>query len=92
MGFDAPYEGDVIKSGWQNSEFVKLCDELATFQQPKVIDVIFTLLDWNSRFRDAIIENINKSKSLTQNTNQQSNSTLVSDNQLGEVMGITYIS
>jgi len=92
LGVEITDEGDSIKNRWKNEKFEMLCNLLAKLNEPKVTDVIFSLLDWDESSRDNLINNIHNIKSQTIQDNKWHNFSLLSNNQNGANSGVTYIS
>jgi hypothetical protein len=92
LGVKVSDEGDAIKNRWKNDEFDLLCKQLAESYEPKVTDIIFTLLDWDGASRDNLMKYIHKIKGQTLNDNRWHNFSLLSNNSNGANSGVSYVS
>ncbi|NLB87558.1 MAG: hypothetical protein GX793_10920 [Bacteroidales bacterium] len=92
LGVDITDEGDSIKNRWKNEDFDILCNLLAKANEPKVTDVIFTLLDWDGPSRDNLTKYIRQIKTQTIQDNKWHNFSMLSNNKKGANSGVTYVS
>jgi len=92
LGVEITDEGDGIKNRWKNSNFELLCNQLAKSNEPKVTDVIFTLLDWDSVSIDNLMKYIGQIKRQTLQDNKWHNFSMLSDISKGANSGVTYVS
>jgi hypothetical protein len=91
-GLKVPDEGDVIKNRWKNKNFEKLCRELKTFDNPKITDVIFHLLDLSDETREKMVGFIIQTKQKTLRDGKLHSFSLLPDDSFYTHVGVTYIS
>jgi hypothetical protein len=91
-GIEVSDEGDAIKKRIRNDEFDKLCDKLKSVNKPKIIDIIFCLLDWSDDAIEYLIKNIIKTKELTIKDEKMHDFSVLSDGIILNQTGLTYIS
>ncbi len=91
-GIQITDDGDDIKTKWKNEAFELLCKQISQSNEPKVTDVIFTLLDWDGISRENLVINIDKMKRLTLEDNQSHNFSMFCNNDDGNNSGVSYFS
>ena len=92
LGVKITDKGDSIKSRWKNADFEILCSLLSKSIEPKVTDVIFTLLDWDGAARDNLMKYMRQIKGQTLMDNRSHNFSTLSNNSKGDNSGVTYVS
>lgn len=91
-GLDISDEGDVIKSRWKNEGFNRLLKEVKDFQEPKITDIIFQLLDFSNETIDALVNVIFEVKSKTSITGNIKDFSMPPNEGDKSMAGISYIS
>lgn len=92
LGVEITNEGDAIKNRWKNSDFELLCSQLGESKEPKITDVIFTLLDWDGLSRDNLMKYIGQIKKQTLQDDRSHNFSMFANNSKEGNSGVTYIS
>ena len=92
LGLEVSDEGDAIKNRWKNEHFDQLCNQLKPFNQAKITDIIFHLLDWSGDARKNLVDFIVKTKQQTLMDGKIHNFSMPPDDNYSPRVGVTYIS
>lgn len=92
MGLRVSDQWDFIKNRWRNEKFEQLCNELKAFNQPKITDIIFHLLDFSGSARKNIVDLIIQTKQKTLWDNKSHNFSVPPDDRYEPRIWLTYIS
>lgn len=92
LGLEVSDEGDEIKNKWKNEHFDQLCNRLKTFNQARITDIIFHLLDWSGDARKNLVDFIIKQKQQTLIDGKFHNFSMLPDESSSPRVGVTYIS
>ncbi len=85
-------KGDIIKNKSKNNGFEILCKRIKSFDKPKIVDIIFHLLDLNENDRYHIVKFISKMKNATMMNNKVQDFTMPPIKNSSPRIGLTYIS
>ena len=92
LGLEVSDEGDEIKNRWKNEHFDQLCDQLKTFNQARITDIIFYLLDLSGDTRKNLVDFIIKQKQQTLIDGKFHNFSMPPDESSFPRVGVTYVS
>lgn len=81
-----------IKSNWQSNRRNELCNQLKTINSPKIVDIIFCLLDWSIDAIERVIDFMVQTKIKTLKDSKQHNLSVPPDSSYIPRVGLTYIS
>jgi len=91
-GIDISDKGDQLKELWSNEEFGRLLKELKRYNTPKIVDLVFRLLELSGDTRDTLVDLMRKNKSLTINDNKMHNFSLGVEENNVLMGGITFFT
>jgi hypothetical protein len=91
LGIEVDDSNDRIKHRWQNEGFQQICSAIKSLPSPRVVDLVFHLLDWAGDTTDNIIKFIVDTKNKTRSDGKSHNFSLQAAEN-GLEYGITYLS
>lgn len=83
---------DAFNTRWQNKDFDAICDAVGSFYAPQRIDILFSLLDFNSRSIESMLEMFSTCRKKTLSDYQIHTVSVCPGKEDDKVVGISYIA